>query len=398
MSAPDWASASPDDVPRDVPRHDASNAIEADLRVRHPGFSLDVSLRLPAQGVSVLLGPSGCGKTTVLRALAGLGPTHERAQGRVRVRGELWQDDAQGVWLPVHQRPIGVVFQDASLFDHLSVQGNLDYGWRRVPPAQRRLRHDDVIPMLGIGHLLQRRPHGLSGGERQRVAIARALLTSPALLLMDEPLSALDAARKAEVLPCLERLGQAGVPVVYVTHALDEAARLADHLVLLHEGRVQASGPASALWTRLDVSLSQLDEAAAVLPARVRAHDAAQGLSLLSVGDADQDLTLWTSMCQAEPGAALKVQVAARDVSVSLSRAHDSSILNILPAVVDEVRDDATGSVTLRLRLQSGARDTGTEGAPCLLARVTRRSAEVLGLRAGVSVFAQVKGVALLRA
>ena len=394
MSAPAWAPSLADGVPR----HDDGNAIEADLRVQHPGFSLDVSLRLPAQGVSVLLGPSGCGKTTVLRALAGLGPTHERAQGRVRVRGEVWQDDAQGVWLPVHQRPIGVVFQDASLFDHLSVQGNLDYGWRRVPPAQRRLRHDDVIPMLGIGHLLKRRPHGLSGGERQRVAIARALLTSPALLLMDEPLSALDAARKAEVLPCLERLGQAGVPVVYVTHALDEAARLADHLVLLDEGRVQASGPASALWTRLDVSLSQLDEAAAVLPARVCAHDAAQGLSLLSVGDADQGLALWTSSCQAAPGAALKVQVAARDVSVSLSRAHDSSILNILPAVVDEVRDDATGSVTLRLRLQSGAHDAGTEAAPCLLARVTRRSADVLGLRVGVSVFAQVKGVALLRA
>lgn len=381
--------------------------IEADLRVCHPGFSLDVALRLPAQGVSVLLGPSGCGKTTVLRALAGLGSTQggggggllgrtpQRVQGRVCVRGEVWQDDALGVWRPVHQRPLGVVFQEASLFEHLTVQGNLDYGWRRVPPAQRRLRHDDVIPLLGIGHLLQRRPHGLSGGERQRVAIARALLTSPALLLMDEPLSALDAARKAEVLPCLERLGQAGVPVVYVTHALDEAARLADHLVLMHEGRVQAAGPASALWTRLDVPLSQLDEAAAVLSATVVAHEPPQGLSLLRVSDSAPGLTLWTGLCTAPPGASIKVRVAARDVSVSLSRATDSSILNTLPAVVVEVREDAVGSVTLCLALGEGG--ANAPNAPHLLARVTRRSAEHLGLRPGRPVFAQVKGVALLR-
>lgn len=408
---------------------DATDTIQADLSVQHPGlagqpgFSLDVALRLPGQGVSVLLGPSGCGKTTVLRALAGLGGqggAAQRARGRVQVRGEVWQDDARGIWRPVHQRPIGVVFQEASLFDHLTVQGNLDYGWRRVPVQQRRLQHDDVIPLLGIGHLLQRRPQGLSGGERQRVAIARALLSSPALLLMDEPLSALDAARKAEVLPCLERLGQTGVPVVYVTHAHDEAARLADHVVVLREGRVQAVGPAEALWTRLDTPLSAGDDAGAVLRAEVVCHEAAQGLSLLRLsrlatvgaGDGaasgDAAVSLWAGLCAGTvPGQRVRVRVLARDVSVSLSAARDSSILNILPAVVADMRDDVQGSVMLGLQLgaQADARtaaDVADAHAtpadpPRLLARITRRSAEYLGLRVGQPVFAQVKGVALLR-
>lgn len=388
-----------------------SDAIEADLSVQHPGlagqpgFSLDVALRLPGQGVSVLLGPSGCGKTTVLRALAGLGGAAQRARGRVQVRGEVWQDDARGLWRPVHQRPIGVVFQEASLFAHLTVQGNLDYGWRRVPPAQRRLRQDDVIPLLGIGHLLQRHPQGLSGGERQRVAIARALLTSPALLLMDEPLSALDAARKAEVLPCLERLGQTGVPVIYVTHALDEAARLADHLVVLRDGRVQAAGPAEALWARLDTPWSASDDAAAVLSAEVVRHEPAQGLSLLQVAGrastGDAALPLWTGLhIGSATGQRVRVRVLARDVSVSLSHAPDSSILNILPAVVIELRDDAHGGVMLSLQLGTHAAASAAVDAaqaPRLLARITRRSAEHLGLRVGQAVFAQVKGVALLR-
>lgn len=411
----------------------STDAIEADLSVQHPGlagqpgFSLDVALRLPAQGVSVLLGPSGCGKTTVLRALAGLGDATQRARGRVQVRGEVWQDDARRIWRPVHQRPIGVVFQEASLFEHLSVQDNLDYGWRRVPAAQRRLQHDDVIPLLGIGHLLSRRPQGLSGGERQRVAIARALLTSPALLLMDEPLSALDAARKAEVMPCLERLGQTGVPVVYVTHALDEAARLADHLVLMRDGRVQAAGPAEALWTRLDTPLSASDEAAAVLSATVAAHDGAQGLSLLHVEGVGADVDeaaqrpgqhtaahgaerigLWVGLCEAPLGAPIRLRVPARDVSLSLSRAQDSSILNILPAVVVGLGDEAgrgaqghgpgqgpASGVVVRLRL--GAASGAVDGGPHLLARVTRRSVAHLGLHVGQPVFAQVKGVALLR-
>ncbi|NBD20688.1 molybdenum ABC transporter ATP-binding protein [Aquabacterium fontiphilum] len=364
--------------------------IAAQLQLTLPGFALSVDLQLPAQGVSVLLGPSGCGKTTLLRALAGL----TRARGRVRVGRQVWQDDAQGRWLPVHERPLGMVFQEASLFAHLDVRANLLYGHRRVPPAQRHTTLDEAVSLLGIGHLLKRRPQGLSGGERQRVAIARALLTSPAVLLMDEPLSALDAARKAEVLPYLEALARGGRPIVYVTHALDEAARLADHLVLMAQGRVQAAGPALALMSRADTPLAALDDAAAVLSLQVRGHDEVHGLSLLTWapggdGASREAPGLWVRRVPAEVGQTVRLRVLARDVSVALSRAVDSSILNIVPAVVEAARDDGAGSVMLRLAL-----------APrqAVLARVTARSAQALDLQVGQSVYAQIKGAALLRA
>jgi molybdate transport system ATP-binding protein len=358
-----------------------ADLIEADLQLARPGFSLNVNLRLPGRGVSVLLGPSGCGKTTVLRGMAGL----SRAEGRVSMGGRVWQDDATGAWMPVHRRPLGMVFQEASLFAHLDVKGNLLYGFKRTPPELRHVTLDDAVGLLGIGHLLQRKPDGLSGGERQRVAMARALLTSPQLLLMDEPLSALDAARKDEVLPYLEALSRGGVPIVYVTHALDEAARLADHLVLMQQGRVQAEGPAHELLSRLDTPLARLDEAASVLRAQVQSHEPRQGLSCLGLGA--PAAPLWVGLCEAGIGELVRVRVLARDVSVSLSRAPDSSILNILPATLESLQDEGPGSVMLRLRVGPGAH---------LLARVTRRSVELLGLSAGVSVFAQVKGVALL--
>ncbi len=355
--------------------------ILAELKLAYAGFSLDVSLRLPGKGVSVLLGPSGCGKTTVLRALAGL----ERAQGRVALNGDVWQDEA-GRFVPTHRRAIGYVFQEASLFPHLDVQANLDYGRRRVPRDQQRVGLEEAVSLLGIGHLLARRPQGLSGGERQRVAIARALLTSPRLLLMDEPLSALDPARKAEVLPYLERLNSsAGIPLVYVTHALDEAARLADHLVLMDAGRVLGSGPAVDMFARLDTPMSTWDDAAALLQGCIEAHEPEFGLSRLRVGDH----AFWVGLSAAQVGQAVKVRVLARDVSVTLSAAKDSSILNILPARIDEIRPDGADSVTLRLSLAQGA---------SLLARLTRRSCEQLQLHVGMAVFAQVKGAALLGA
>jgi molybdate transport system ATP-binding protein len=359
--------------------------LHADLALAYPGFDLHVKLRLPGRGVSVLLGPSGCGKTTVLRALAGL----SRARGRVAVGSACWQDDAQRTWVPVHRRPIGMVFQEASLFAHLSVRGNLDYGFKRTPVADRHVALDDAVALLGIGHLMSRRPEHLSGGERQRVAIARALLTSPRLLLMDEPLSALDTARKAEVLPFLERLNaQAGVPVVYVTHALDEAARLADHLVLMDTGRVRATGTPAELFSRLDLPLSHLDEAAAVVDATVAAHEPAYGQSRLDVGG----LPLWAGLSPAAVGQRVRVRVLARDVSVALSRATDSSIVNILPATVASLRDDGPDTVTLQLMLGT----TDKHHVALLLARLTRRSCDHLKLAAGQAVFAQVKGVALM--
>ncbi len=362
--------------------------ILAKLALSYPGgFALDVSLQLPGQGVSVLLGPSGCGKTTVLRALAGL----ERAQGSVQVNGQVWQNEHQ--FLPTHERPIGYVFQEASLFAHLTVQGNLHYGLQRTPKSERRVTMDEAVDLLGIAHLLERRPDRLSGGERQRVAIARALLTSPRVLLMDEPLSALDAQRKAEVLPFLERLNQqSGVPLIYVTHALEEAVRLADHLVLMSVGRVVASGAARDLLARLDLPLSQLDEASVMLPGTVAEHDARYGQSRIDVSG----LPLWVGLHQAPVGQAVRVRVLARDVSVALSHRADSSIVNILPAHIDALRDDGPDTVTLQLRLQA---PDGVEAqqAPVLLARITRRSRDALNLMPGQAVFAQIKGAALIR-
>ncbi|MES2091117.1 MAG: molybdenum ABC transporter ATP-binding protein [Pseudomonadota bacterium] len=362
--------------------------IQADLRLTYPGFELDVALRLPGQGVTVLFGPSGCGKTTVLRALAGL----ERAQGRVVVCGEVWQDDAHPLkrqrFKPVHQRALGYVFQEASLFAHLTVQGHLNYAWQRSPKSDPALMAHS-IDLLGIAPLLSRRPDRLSGGERQRVAIAQALLTQPRVLLMDEPLSALDPQRKAEILPYLERLHeQAGVPVVYVTHALDEVARLADHVVLMDQGRVQASGPLLEVMSRLDLSLSQLDEAASVLEAQVAAHDPHYGLSRLDLSGQP----LWVGLSQAPLGQRVRVRVMARDVSVALSEPVGSSILNILPAQVVDLRDDGLNTVTLQLQLR------GQPGRPgsTLLARITRRSCDLMQLEPGRPVFAQVKGASLL--
>lgn len=358
-------------------------AIEASLSLERRGFALNVDLSLPGQGVTVLLGPSGCGKTTVLRCLAGL----ERAQGRVRVAGACWQDDEHGLHVPTHRRALGMVFQEASLFAHLSVQDNLLYGFRRIPATQRRIQPDQAIQLLGIGHLMDREPAGLSGGERQRVAIARALLTSPALLLMDEPLSALDAARKAEVMPYLAALGDSGVPIVYVTHALDEAARLGDHLVLMRDGRIEMAGPADEVMARPDSPLARFDDACAIVHATLVECESQTGLARLQLG-AGEGPVLWVGGCAEAIGARMRVKVLARDVSVALSRPLDSSILNILPATVEALHDEDAASVMLRLRLVDGS---------ALLARLTRRSVTTLGLKPGMAVHAQIKGAALLR-
>lgn len=281
-----------------------------------------------------------------------------------------------------------MVFQEASLFAHLSVRDNLLYGFRRIPDTQRRIHPDQAIGLLGIGHLMDRQPAGLSGGERQRVAIARALLTSPALLLMDEPLSALDAARKAEVLPYLSALGDSGVPIVYVTHSLDEAARLADHLVLMREGRIELAGPADEVMARPDSPLARFDDACAILHATLVEREPAPGLARLRLG-ADDGASLWVGGGGEAVGTKVRVRVLARDVSVALSRPLDSSILNILPAKVVALHDEDDASVMLRLSLDDGS---------ALLARLTRRSVTTLGLRPGQAVHAQIKGAALLRA
>ncbi len=371
--------------------------IHARLQLARRDFTLDVDLQLPGQGITALFGASGCGKTTVLRAIAGL----ERATGRVALGSALWQDDTQRHFMPTHQRPLGYVIQEAALFPHLSVRANLDYGRRRstasLRPGQAAAAQafglDAVVQLLGIGALMDRRPATLSGGERQRVAIARALATAPQLLLMDEPLAALDAARKAEILPYLERLHRAlALPIVYVTHALDEVTRLADHLVLMDAGRVQAAGPLAALLARPDLPLARLDEASVVLHARVDHHDHAYGLTRVAFDGG----ALWVGATDAAPGEAVRARVLARDVSVARQPPQESSVLNVLPVWLESLQTEHSTAL-LQLRLGPAAA-AGQAAAPPvrLLARITRRSAETLALRPGDALFAQVKGVALM--
>ena len=357
--------------------------IEATLRLPRGAFTLDVALSLPARGVSALFGPSGCGKTTLLRCLAGL----ERAPGgRVVVDGEVWQDDAAGVFVPTHRRAVGVVFQEASLFDHLAVRANVEFGWKRLAPSERRVSMAEAIAWTGIESLLGRSTAGLSGGERQRVAIARALAVSPRVLLMDEPLAALDAARKAEILPAIERLNElSGITIVYVSHAIAEVARLADHVVLMEAGKAVASGAVAELLSRLDLPLPPGEDAGVVLLGEVGALDAPWHMARLDVPGA----SFWTRDPSLPIGHRIRLRVLARDVSLSLVAQPDSSIVNQIPATVEALADDAHPSqVLVRLRTR--------EGASALLARVTRRSAQALALAPGLAVWAMVKSVALL--
>ena len=357
--------------------------IEATLKLPRGAFTLDVSLQLPSQGVSAVFGPSGCGKTTLLRCLAGL----ERApQGRVVVDGQAWQDG--DAFVPPHRRAVGVVFQEASLFEHLDVRRNVEFGWRRLPPAERRVSLDDAIAWTGIEPLLGRSTAGLSGGERQRVAIARALAVSPRLLLMDEPLAALDAARKAEILPAIERLhALPGIAIVYVSHAIAEVARLADHVVLMDAGRIVAAGPVGELLSRLDLPLPPGEDASVVLQGTIAALDAPFHMARLDVPGA----AFWTRDPGLPVGHRIRLRVLARDVSLSLAAQPGSSILNQVPVTVEALADDAHPSqVLVRVRTREGA------GTSALLARVTRKSAHALALAPGQAAWAMVKSVALL--
>jgi molybdate transport system ATP-binding protein len=356
--------------------------IEARLRLPRARFTLDVSLALPGSGVSALFGPSGCGKTTVLRALAGL----ERAAGGVAVDGAVWQDDASGRFVPTHRRPIGYVIQEAALFPHLDVQRNLAYGLKRIAPAERRIALDQAVELLGIGHLMDSRPDTLSGGERQRVAIARALATSPRLLLMDEPLAALDAQRKAELLPYLDRLhDQLGVPVIYVSHSIDEVARLADHLVLMEEGRVLADGALPDMLARLDLPVAFGDDAGVVLDGVVGERDLQWQLARLDVeGGA---CSLWARDRGLPVGRRVRLRVLARDVSLTRTPQTGTSIGNQLRGTIEAIADDSHPALALvRVRV----------GAVPVVARLTKRSAHTLALVPGMPVWAQVKTVALM--
>ena len=346
------------------------------------GFSLKVDLDLPAQGVTILFGGSGSGKTTLLRCVAGLEP---EARGYLAVNGEVWQDDAAQLFIPTHQRPIGYVFQDAALFQHLNVQENLEFGLKRIPASERRTSFEQAVDLLGIRPLLERYPIKLSGGEQQRAAMARALLTSPRLLLMDEPLAALDVPLKREILPYLERLhDELEIPILYVTHSPDELARLGDYLVLLaHNGKLVGQGPLQEMLGRLDYLSAFADDPGIVLDTRVSAHDKTEGLTRLIFEGGSILVSLRTEAI----GSRVRCRVLPTDVSLTLTHAEDTSILNILAASivgVGETHDPTQVMVQL---------DVG--GTP-LLARITRRSSQRLGIAPGLPVYAQIKAVAFL--
>jgi molybdate transport system ATP-binding protein len=350
------------------------------VRLRHdfPSFRLDMAFEVPSPGVTVVFGPSGAGKSTIILAAAGLlRPDH----CRVEVDGQLMADTATGVWLPPERRRAGLVFQDARLFPHMSVATNLRFGMRRAGPGT--IRFDDVVDLLGIGELLERRPHTLSGGERQRVAIGRALLAQPRLLLMDEPLASLDSARKAEILPWLTRLKTAlRLPVLYVTHDLDEVARLADSLVLVEAGHVVGFGPLAEVIARTDLPLAQRDDAGALLHCRVTEHDPAHQLTRLEGGGA----SFWVPLLSRAAGTEYRIRVPAREVILA-GRAPDAiSLHNVIPGTVRRIAaDPARRAVMVEIALPDGA----------LLARVTPDAIARLALSPGGPVLALIKSTSI---
>jgi len=354
-------------------------SIEATFSLHYPGFALNVQLQLPARGVTALFGPSGCGKTTLLRCMAGL---IRAPEGRLLVQGQFWQDGQR--FVPVHQRSLGYVFQDAALFAHLNVRRNLQYGLARLAAAERRVDFDTVVQLLGLGALLERLPATLSGGERQRVSIGRALLGSPRLLLMDEPLAALDAARKQEILPYLEQLHDTlEIPVIYVSHASDEVARLADHLVLLREGSVLASGPLTETLARIELPLDLGEDAGVVLQAVVAERDSRWHLARVAF----EGGSLWVRDGGHALGQRVRVRILARDISIALKKAVGTSVQNILPATLEHIAADSHPAQAL-LRLRAGP-------SP-LLARLTQRAVADLALVPGSAVWLQIKAVALI--
>ncbi len=353
------------------------------IRVRfhlpYPAFTLDVDLDLSGGGITAVFGRSGSGKTMLLRCIAGLEPT---ADGLLTVNGETWQDGARR--LPVHRRSLGYVFQEARLFPHLSVAANLDFGRRRIAERERRVSLTQAVELLGIAHLLERRPERLSGGERQRVAIARALASSPRLLLMDEPLAALDHARKQEILPYLERLhDELEIPVLYVSHSPDEVARLADQIVVMDDGRAVAHGPLTETLARVDLPLRLGEDVGVVFSGTVLERDGEWHLARIGFDGGE----VWVRDGGAAVGRTVRLRILARDVSIARSHHDDVSIMNLLPATITtHAAEDHPALALLQLHV----------GNTPLLARLTRHSARRLELAPGQQVWVQIKAVALV--
>ncbi|MBA4489480.1 molybdenum ABC transporter ATP-binding protein [Paracoccus sp. S1E-3] len=356
-------------------------SLSVQMRHRFQGFALDVDFEA-GPGVTALFGRSGAGKTTVVNAVAGL---LRPDQGRIALAGRALLDTRRGIDLPPPARRIGYVFQDARLFPHLSVRGNLDYGRRFAPREARpdKAGVTEIIDLLGIGALLDRRPGALSGGERQRVALGRAILSGPRLLLMDEPLAALDEARKAEILPYLERLRDGlGLPILYVSHALPEITRLANTVVLLEHGRVTAAGPAAQVLSDPASGPALGRETGALLEAVVAAQES-DGLARLDTPAGP----IWVARPDLATGARVRLRIVAQDVMLATEVPRHISALNVLTGIIDSMDTEADGSVLVRLRL-------GAEAA--ILSRITGRSRAALQLEVGMPVQAVLKSVSIV--
>ena len=342
-------------------------------------FSLDVDIELAMQGVTGVFGPSGAGKTTLLRCMAGL---EKSDAGRLVVDGTAWEDSSAGINRASHRRQIGYVFQGARLFPHMNVSRNLEYGLHRAKAGNSAFDFDHVVNLLALENLLDRRPATLSGGEVQRVAIGRALLCAPRMILMDEPLAALDEARKEEVLPFIERLhAELKMPIVYVSHNIDEICRLCDQLVVMDAGRVMTQGGLQSVLLQTEQPILSGKEAGTVLFGRIQEYDLEFDLTRVETAGSQ----LWVPGHFGSAPSELRLRVRANDVSICLKRPEKTSILNVMQATIEAVQDESSASMLAHLRA----------GDDQILARITRRSWSELGLQPGDTVFAQIKSIAV---
>ncbi len=356
-------------------------SLESTIKLnRSSGFKLDVHIRVPSSGVTAIFGPTGCGKTTLLHCIAGLERGQKGDDIRINFTGTWWQN--QNLFIAPHKRDIGFVFQDTRLLPHLSVQGNLEYARRRNRSGEN-FELAQIVSWFSLETLLAKSVQQLSGGETQRVAIAQALASGPRLILMDEPLSALDQPARSRILPFLSRLhGNLSIPIVYVSHSLEEISHLADNLILLEHGHVVTSGSVFDLTSRADMTIAQDESAGAVILCRIHKHDDQFGLSELRFDGG----SLFVTQRDEPLGNSIRVRIPARDVSITLSQDQQSSILNILQATVDSIEPSEKSRFIVRLKV----------GKQFLLARITRKSAQFLNLNPGQTVYAQIKSVALL--
>ena len=361
-------------------------SIAANYRGQMGGFAIDVAFQAPTRGITALFGPSGSGKTTILRCIAGL----EKLPGGLTIGDDIWQDDVKHIFLPPHQRQVGYVFQEPSLFAHLSVKDNLLYGYRRATQNKKpEITFDHIVALFGVEALLGRSPANLSGGERQRVAVGRALLSQPRLILMDEPLAALDRAAKEDILPYFERLHEEfSIPIFYVSHDIGEIERLADYMILMEKGRVRALGKLADMQTDPFLPIAMATEAAVTIEGIVKAYDPVYGLTSFSIDGG----TLILPGSHGSIGAKRRLRIKASDVSFVREMPENSTILNCLPVKILSVDPYDQAHIQMNVVAQIGSVKNGAR----IMGRITRKSQEALSIHPGADLFIQIKSVAVL--